>query len=357
MTGANSRALEVSELLLSAERPLILAGPEALPARNEVLWLAKRLGAVLLTTPDAKSFADADSTTGVFSLGSSARARSAMHQADLVLALSTLGEFSCRHGEAFRHVRVIQITDSIAHTLRGPRLELTLIAPCVLDALIGLRTALAPHLSVPRPCWFGPPTKLRALSAAPAPKPGVIHPAAAMNAIQRALPDRVRLCVDASSAALYVYEQLQLSDGQQVFSSMETSACMTEALLASLGIRLASGAPTLALVGDWGFCMAPNELHTAAELGLDRCVMVVWDNHGGAFIGTGVSHQGISVPDELWRNAPETPSFFTSASQPGPAVSTIQDSSSPFTRRRASASAAAAGRPGVAREETPPRRP
>jgi thiamine pyrophosphate-dependent acetolactate synthase large subunit-like protein len=76
---------------------------------------------------------------------------------------------------------------------------------------------------------------------------------------------------------------------------------MGEALLASLGIRLASGVPTLALVGDWGFCMAPHELHTAVELGLSGYVVVVWSNGGGAFIGAGVAQQGLRVPDPTWR--------------------------------------------------------
>lgn len=84
---------------------------------------------------------------------------------------------------------------------------------------------------------------------------------------------------------------------------------MGEALLASLGIRLASGAPTLALVGDWGFCMTPHELHAAVELGLSRYVVLVWSNGGGAFIGAGVKQQGLGVPDAAW--AWQTPVSFT----------------------------------------------
>jgi thiamine pyrophosphate-dependent acetolactate synthase large subunit-like protein len=71
--------------------------------------------------------------------------------------------------------------------------------------------------------------------------------------------------------------------------------------MASLGVRLASGLPTLALVGDWGHCMTPAELHTAVELGLDHYVVVVWSNRGGAFIRAGVEQQGIRVPDQTWR--------------------------------------------------------
>jgi thiamine pyrophosphate-dependent acetolactate synthase large subunit-like protein len=76
---------------------------------------------------------------------------------------------------------------------------------------------------------------------------------------------------------------------------------MGEALLASLGVRLASGLPTLAVVGDWGQLMVPAEIHAAVELGLDRYVIVVWANGGGAFIGAGVAQQRLQVPEAAWR--------------------------------------------------------
>jgi acetolactate synthase-1/2/3 large subunit/5-guanidino-2-oxopentanoate decarboxylase len=128
-----------------------------------------------------------------------------------------------------------------------------------------------------------------------------MSPDAAALAIEAALPERVRICLDVTSAALYCYQQWRLTPAQRVFSSIEQSACMGEAVLASLGVRLASGLPTLALVGDWGQCMVPSELHSAVELGLDRYVIVVWANGGGAFIGAGVAQQGLQVPDAAWR--------------------------------------------------------
>jgi thiamine pyrophosphate-dependent acetolactate synthase large subunit-like protein len=293
--------------LLSAARPAILAGPEAAPARAEISWLAAQLGAPLLTTPDAKSPADGRTSIGVFSLGSSALSRRAVDEADVVLAISPLGEFSCRLGQALRGHRVIQISDSIANVARSELPEVLLIAPCVASTLRELQESLMLRLAEPRARWFdgvaagaGTPR-----AVVPRARPGVIHPLAAIRAIEAALPDDVRLCLDVSSAALYAYEHLDLRAGQRVFSSIEKSACMTEALLASLGVRLASGAPTLALVGDWGFCMAPSELHTAAQLLLDRYVVVIWDNHGGAFIGTGAAQQGIDVPDSAWRFHPK----------------------------------------------------
>jgi thiamine pyrophosphate-dependent acetolactate synthase large subunit-like protein len=128
-----------------------------------------------------------------------------------------------------------------------------------------------------------------------------MHPEAAALAIEAALPERVRVCLDVTSAALYCYQHWRLTAAQRAFSSIEHSACMGEAVLASLGVRLASGLPTLALVGDWGQAMVPPELHTAVELELDRYVIVVWANGGGAFIGAGVAQQGLKVPEAAWR--------------------------------------------------------
>jgi thiamine pyrophosphate-dependent acetolactate synthase large subunit-like protein len=36
-------------------------------------------------------------------------------------------------------------------------------------------------------------------------------------------------------------------------------------------------------------------------MGLDRYVVLVWANGGGAFIAAGVKQQGIAVPEETWR--------------------------------------------------------
>ncbi|HEX9620847.1 MAG TPA: thiamine pyrophosphate-dependent enzyme [Polyangiaceae bacterium] len=304
MNPNGSTTRSAADVLLAAVRPLILAGPEAAPARAEILGLARKLGAPLLTTPDAKSLFDGRHSIGVFSLGSSALSRRVVDEADVVLAVSPLGEFSCRLGRAFRHLRVIQISDSIANVAHADLPELVLVSPCVADLLRELRASLACILAKPRARWLGDAARRVPSAETPSTRAGVIHPLTAIRAIESALPDTVRLCLDVSSAALYAYEHIELRPGQRVFSSIEKSACMTEALLASLGVRLASGAPTLTLVGDWGFCMAPDELHTAVQLGLDRYAVVIWDNHGGAFIGTGTAQQGIRVPDDTWRFRP-----------------------------------------------------
>ncbi len=294
-----SLRLAVQELA-AARRPAILVGPEGTPAALLLLEMAERLGAAVLTTPDAKSVIDHRHSSGTFSFGAPARARRIVERADVVLAVSALGEFSCRLGEAFRQQRVIQVTESVMDVGRNLEPAVSLVGTTIAATIALLCAELLRLIPNARKQWFTEPSGHTNAEAMPTARPGFIHPIAAIGAVQAALPEAVRVCLDVTSGALHAYERLAVTTLQRVFSSIEHSACMSEALLASLGIRLASNLPTLALVGDWGFCMAPAELHTAVELELDRYVVLIWANSGGAFIGAGVEQQGISVPDRAW---------------------------------------------------------
>lgn len=288
-------------MLAEARRPAILIGPDAARAVDALLLMAERLGAAVMTTPDAKSLVDARRSCGTFSFGSSPLARAVMADADVVLAVSALGEFSSRLGEALCGRQFIQLTERVTDVGRSAQPTVSLSGLEVHELTTRLGAALQAHAARPQTRWFTEHILRHSGKHPPSTRPGVIHPIAAITAIEAALPEAARLCLDVTSGALHAYEHLKLTTSQRTFSSIESSACMGEALLASLGIRLASGLPTLALVGDWGYCMTPSELHTAVELELDRYVVLVWANGGGAFIGAGVEQQRISVPDAAWR--------------------------------------------------------
>jgi acetolactate synthase I/II/III large subunit len=290
--------------LLTAARPALLVGPEAGSAAPLLVELAEWLGAPLATTPDALSLVDGERSCGVYSFGASAHAKRVFERADLVLAVSDLGEFTCRLGEAFVGHTLLQVAESACSLGRRREPELALLGP-VPASVKRLRELVARRLSVSRAPWFDPLPKregrARAVVAPGGGEAPPMLPEAAARAIEAALPEQVRVCLDVTSAALHCYQHWRLATTQRAFSSVEHSACMGEALLASLGVRLASGLPTLALVGDWGYSMAPAELHTAVELALDRYVVVVWANGGGALIGAGVAQQRLQVPEAAWR--------------------------------------------------------
>ena len=287
--------------LAAAVRPVVLVGPEGATATSLLLRMAERLGAAVLTTPDAKSLIDHRRTCGTFSFGASTTGRRVVEQADVVLAVSALGEFSCRLGEAFRRHTLIQVTERVSDVGRNLEPTISLVGAPIADTIDRLYCGLAELVAQAQQPWFldllRPPARQSPLTV----RPGFIHPISAIAAIQAALPEAARVCLDVTSGALHAYEHLELTTAQRAFSSIENGACMSEALMASVGVRLASNLPTLTIVGDWGYCMAPAELHTAVELELDRYVVLVWANSGGAFIGAGVKQQGIAVPDEVWR--------------------------------------------------------
>ena len=287
-------------LLIAAQRPTLLLGPEGAGATPALLEIADRLGAAILTTPDAQSLVDARRTCGTFSFGSCSLARRVVEQSDVILAVSALGEFSCRLGEAFRHVALIQLTERVSDLGRNLEPVCGLVTASVDATAEQLARAVSGLVPSDREPWFAGLSRQASVAPTPPERPGFIHPIAAIRAVQAALPDSARVCLDVTSGALHAYEHLKLSTSQRAFSSIENGACMGEALMASLGIRLASDAPTLTIVGDWGYCMAPSEIHTAVELGLDRYVVLIWANSGGAFIAAGIEQQRIAVPETVW---------------------------------------------------------
>ena len=307
MSELEASLLRAAKALAGAKRPAILVGPEGAPSAATLVQLADRLGAALLTTPDAISVIDHRRSCGTFSFGASSLAREVIGRADVVLATSALGEFSSRLGEAFRRHTLIQVTDRLTGVGRNAESSIALVAPSIHDTVKRLEVALGELVHEPRAPWFTDLLREARLAEPRVARPGLIDPVTAIASIEAALPDPARVCLDVTSGALHAYEHLKLTTTQRAFSSVENSACMGEALMASLGVRLASDLPTLAIVGDWGFCMAPSEIHTAVELKLDRYVVLIWANGGGALVGAGIESEGIAVPDNVWhwKNAPD----------------------------------------------------
>lgn len=293
----NSEFTRATRVLLGANAPILLLGPGARPAMHLAGRLASRLGAAVLTTPDAKSMFDETSpyAAGVCSFGANARARQIARAADVVLAIGTnLGEFASEANRAFEHADVVQVTDDPAEVPLGVTIAAALIGDVAIETQALLRaTAAAP----PKARWF---ERLPAPAPAPLPQSARgargMNPFEAMQALGDAMPHPSRLACDITSAGLHALHGLTLGPDRRLWMQVERSACMGSALSAGLGIRLASELPTVVLIGDWGLVMGSTELHTAAALKVAHFVIVVWSNSGGALIRAGVRAQGIGVP-------------------------------------------------------------
>ena len=298
--------VEAAQILSRGKKPAILVGIGARRATRAVVALARRCGAPILTTPEAKSQIDetSDHAAGVFSFGANDYATAVVAAADTVIALGTdLGEFASRGGKAFIGKAVIQIADDPRDVATAVRPDIVLGGDIAHVARALIRS-IAPSDAQP---WFLD-LRSRRLAARPpcTTASRAIDPASAVSAIDLALPRRSRIACDVTSATLTVLREMRLGRQRRLWTSLEKSACMGSALPAGIGLRIASGLPTVVLIGDWGLMMGQSELHTIASLGLGQLAIVVWSNSGGALIRCGVRAQGLHTPaaSHTWDRAP-----------------------------------------------------
>jgi acetolactate synthase I/II/III large subunit len=286
------------ERLKSAKRPVLHVGPDAWRAISDVAELARRLGAPILTTPDAKSLIDEDDpySAGVFSFGATEYAQRVMRQSDCVIGIGTnWGEFASRSGVALGGKSLIQLIDDpteVAVTSTPEFVLLGAIPELVREFTKGLdrQERTAPWSSTLRSVARRRPYSRRSRG---------IPPADGVLAIAEALPERSRLACDVCSAALHLLAIPRLNRQKRLWLQIERSACMGAAVAAGIGLRMATGLPTVILIGDWGLLMSgSSELATIASLGIGQLVVIVWSNAGGALIRDGVAAQRIDVPSD-----------------------------------------------------------
>jgi len=264
--------------------------------------LAKRTGAALVTTPDAKSLIDESSpyAGGNYSFGATNRTRAIVAGADFVLAVGTsLPRFATdKGGLDGRKVPVLQIIeDSMDQAL----LPDDVIVASIAEALGGF---VSLQSEAHRPPW------ITSLSWAPEcvahSKGGLMHPSDAVWALYEALPTPARIYCDITSAALHVL-RLPLGPTNRLSLQIEKSACMGTALGKAIGGRFKNDTPTLVVVGDWGMLMSLSELHTLACSPMPGFLVACLSNFGGAMIRSGVREQRIDVPSSV--HSWESPRF------------------------------------------------
>lgn len=197
------------QVLRKADRPAILVGPCARAEARLVSELARRLGAAILTTPDAKSIVDESSpySAGVFSFGASDRAIAVADAADALLAIATnLGEFATRGGKAFARAPIVHVTDNPKDVPMGVHPAVSIVG----DVEATLRSVVD---GLPRrdrvPLWFDRFCASEIPADRPSPR-GAMHPIDAVRAMGAALPQHARIACDITSGALHLLRTLKL---------------------------------------------------------------------------------------------------------------------------------------------------
>jgi pyruvate oxidase len=269
---------EAVRLLDAAQRPVIIAGHGAKDARVELVGLAERLGAPVLTTFKAKGLVPDNHPLGAGVLGRSGTpvASWLMNESDLVLAVGL--SFSNHTGVA-DYKPIIQVDDSpqavgrfhavTAHVLGDAATTLAMLHDEVSAGGHRQRDDVAARWVIWR--------EEKARRAREDRGRGVAA-AAVFDSLGRYLPEDAVVCVDVGNHAYSLGRYLE-SAGQPVLMSGYLGS-IGFGYPAALGAWAADPSrPVVAVTGDGGFGQYAMELTTAVKYGAP-IKHVLLDNHG-----------------------------------------------------------------------------
>ncbi|MBE0549341.1 MAG: thiamine pyrophosphate-binding protein [Rubrivivax sp.] len=299
-SGPDPAALQAAaELLLGAQRPLILAGNGCLTSRigDDLLELSALTGIPIATTPQAKGVID---ETHPVCLGPIGRdgvypANRASRGCDVLLALGT--RFGDRSSSSWRDgvthqippQKLIHVDQDPAQLGRNypPAVGITASAGIVVRQLIELFKGRMEAVNRARTSraawtdsWSGWKQRWDADLAKTASREDVpIHPDRVISELTRSLPDNSIVVSDIGMNHTWVVQQWKVRRGGTLLQSGGLAA-MGMGVCGSLGAKLAAPErPVVAVVGDGGFMMHNNAVATAVEYGLP-VVWLVWNNCG-----------------------------------------------------------------------------
>jgi len=278
---------ELVEALERAERPVFIAGRGAVRARDELIALADRCGALLATSAAAKGLFEGDPRNLDVSGGfASPRTAELVRAADLVVAWgSTLNMWTTRHGRLIGpHATVIQV-DRDPEALGVNR---AIDVGVVGDVAAVATAAAAIVLGGRPPAQTGGSTRWRDVSYVEEGVPGTIDPRTLSIALDDLLPRERTLAVDSGNFMGYPSMFMSVPD---VHGFVFTQAFQSVGLGLASAVGAALARPdrlTVAALGDGGFQMSVAELTTVVRLGIPMVVVVYND----AAFGAEVHHFG-----------------------------------------------------------------
>jgi thiamine pyrophosphate-dependent acetolactate synthase large subunit-like protein len=271
--------------IVSAKRPVIIAGRGAIDARTSVLRLAERVGAPVATTLKAKDLFRGDAYDMEVAGGLSGPVtREIFDSADLLITIGAgLNAYTTRNGALLHGKRLVMVDVRPrmvpeAHvTVQG---DATAVADALVDVLdlrevpsSGFRTeAMALHLA-----------DQKVLGERPVTAPGTVDVETALRRLDEILPPRRVVVTDGGRFMMEAFRHLHPGDPRayvipQNFGSIGTG--MGAAVGAAAG---RPDDPVIMVCGDGGFMHGGlAEFSTAARYGLDLIVLVCNDGGYGA---------------------------------------------------------------------------
>ncbi|AOP47805.1 thiamine pyrophosphate-binding protein [Streptomyces lydicus] len=268
----------VSEALREAGRVLVIAGEDvaAADARTELAELARRLGAWVAVTPDAKDVFDNRDPrfAGVAGVMGHTNVEECLRRADVCLLVGTRLPLMARGGLD----RALATTDVVCLGPEPPFVAGTALGGNLRNALRAV-TALLPPRPHPCPPHAGP---------LPTPMPGPLSQARgrtlpyrqAVAAVEAALPQDAHVFVDAGNAGASAVHLLPAPRHGRFVVAVGMGG-MGYTFGAGIGAALATGRRTYVLAGDGAFFMHGMEVHTAVEYAAP-VTFVIFNNNAHA---------------------------------------------------------------------------
>jgi thiamine pyrophosphate-dependent acetolactate synthase large subunit-like protein/nitrite reductase/ring-hydroxylating ferredoxin subunit len=308
LTRPDDTALEAAAALVrAARRPVVIAGHGARHATAELLELAERLHAPVLTTFKAKGLVRDDHPLGAGVLGRSGTpvASWLMNESDLLIVVGA--SFSNHTGIA-PYKTIVEIDDTPSAIGRFDAVTASVLGDAALS-LRGLLDLLDRHGEVKtqdqRPDVAARWAIWRAEKARRAADDrGRGVPAAAVfDALSRHLPEDAVLAVDVGNHAYSLGRYLE-SKGQPVLMSGYLGS-IGFGYPAALGAWAAApDRPIVAVTGDGGFAQYAAELTTAVKYGI-AIKHVLLDNHA---LGK-ISKEQLAADFPVWHTSLHNPNW------------------------------------------------
>jgi thiamine pyrophosphate-dependent acetolactate synthase large subunit-like protein len=275
--------LRVAEMLASASRPLVLVGKGAAWAdAGAALCRLADLGIPCVTSPMGRGVVPDDHASFV----NAARSH-ALREADAILVVGARMNWIFGFGRSPRYragVRIAQI-DLVAEELTGgAEVELGVVADAAVAvealcaALAGRRLAVAgsPWLAELRAASAKNEAQLRAVLDSDAVP---INPYRLVREVRDALPRDATLAVDGETI-MGICRTVLPSFSARSRLNAGTTGCMGTGVPYAIGAALARpDRPSVAVVGDYAFGTALQDVETAARVGA-KVVFVVANNEG-----------------------------------------------------------------------------
>jgi acetolactate synthase-1/2/3 large subunit len=277
----------IAERLLSAERPLILAGRGARRdgAGAILAALADRLGAAAMTTLLGNGlFGDHPNALGISGGLSTPLGRRAAREADATLVLgASLNGWTTEAGRAFAPGYVMHV-DADPRAFDGafirPDLQVVADAGAVTAALLEALSARVQEARQDRQWWA--PLAAEEGAAAPLDLAGGLNPGALCRSLDAALPKERALAIDGGHFFEPLCREIRVPDARAFHWTLGFGSI-------GLGLATAIGAAigrpdrlTVAGLGDGGLLMSLGELETVARYALPILVLVMNDAAYGA---------------------------------------------------------------------------